>query len=227
MGGNSALPCASAGLITPLHSQDRHDAKDNIKTVSRMVQSFERTTIRSVASAVSVAPYTRYKDAVQAAFALNRPAPAGADDDADTVGSCQIESTACWLRRNDQLFDLFATAVATEIIWADSTNGTRTIPMHLCERLMNKKNEALLNLARTIYAQDATFVPDDVGMPLMEMDGSMCVSRGVLVVCPGGQSATYVLDIEQPHAAADGTLDLTDVRTITITRVMADAARRD
>jgi hypothetical protein len=34
--------------------QDRHDAKDNIKTVSRMVQSFERTTIRSVASAVSV-----------------------------------------------------------------------------------------------------------------------------------------------------------------------------
>ena len=190
------------------------------------MQSFERTTIRSVASAVSVAPYTRYKDAVQTAFALNRPAVSSASDDADadTVGSCQIESTACWLRRNDQLFDLFATAVAAEIIWADSTNGTRTIPMHLCERLMNKKNEALLNLARTIYAQDATFAPDDVGMPLMEMDGSMCVSRGVLVVCPGGQSATYVLDIEQPHAAADGTLDLTDVRTITITRVMSDAA---
>jgi hypothetical protein len=142
-----------------------------------------------------------------------------ADNDDDTVGSCQIESTACWLRRNDQLFDLFATAVAAEIIWADSTNGTRTIPMHLCERLMNKKNEALLNLARTIYAQDARFVNDDVGMPLMEMDGSMCVSRGVLVVCPGGQSATYVLDIEQPHAA-DGTLDLTNVRNITITHVM-------
>ena len=157
---------------------------------------------------------------MQAAFALNRLADLG---DADTVGSCQIESTACWLRRNDQLFDLFATAVAAEIIWADSTNGTRTIPMHLCERLMNKKNEALLNLARTIYAQDATFVPDDVGMPLMEMDGSMCVSRGVLVVCPGGQSATYVLDIEQPHAAAGSGLDLTDVRTITITHVMSAA----
>jgi hypothetical protein len=93
--------------------------------------------------------------------------------------------------------------------------------MHLCERLMNKKNEALLNLARTIYAQDATFVNDDVGMPLMEMDGSMCVSRGVLVVCPGGHSATYVLDIEQPHAAdGDGTLDLTNVRNITITHVV-------
>jgi hypothetical protein len=197
--------------------QDRHDAKDNIKTVSRMVQSFERTTIRSVVSIVSVAPYTRYKDAVQTAFVLNRHD----DNDDDTVGSCQIESTACWLRRNDQLFDLFATAVAAEIIWADSTNGTRTIPMHLCERLMNKKNEALLNLARTIYAQDATFVNDDVGMPLMEMDGSMCVSRGVLVVCPGGHSATYVLDIEQPHAAdGDGTLDLTNVRNITITHVV-------
>ena len=34
--------------------EDQHDAKDAVKTVSRMVQSFERTTIRSVASAVSV-----------------------------------------------------------------------------------------------------------------------------------------------------------------------------
>ena len=92
--------------------EDRHDAKDNIKTVSRMVQSFERTAIRSVAALVSVAPYTRYKDSVQSAFALDRR-----DGDDDTVGSCQIENTACWLRRNDQLFDLFATAVAAEIIW--------------------------------------------------------------------------------------------------------------
>jgi hypothetical protein len=198
--------------------EDRHDAKDNIKTVSRMVQSFERTAIRSVAALVGVAPYTRYKDSVQSAFALDRR-----DGDDDTVGSCQIENTACWLRRNDQLFDLFATAVAAEIIWADATNGTRSLALHLCERLMNKKNEALLNLARTIYAQDSTFEADDVGLPLMEMDGSMCVSRGVLVVCPGGQSATYVLDVEQPHGTDPAVpLDLTNVRNITITHVVKE-----
>jgi hypothetical protein len=191
--------------------EDRHDAKDNIKTVSRMVQSFERTAIRSVVSLVSVSPYTLYKDSVQVAFALDRHD----DEEGDTVGSCQIESTACWLRRNDQLFDLFATAVANEIIWADATNGTRSIALHLCERLMTKRNEALVNLARTIHAQSSVFERDDVGMPLMEMTGSMCVSRGILVVCPGSDVATYVLDIE-------GSDDLTNVRNITVTHTVRE-----
>jgi hypothetical protein len=202
--------------------EDRHDAKDSVKTVSRMVQSFERTAIRSVTGIVSASPYTIYRDSVQTAFALDRHEEG--DGTADTVGSCQIESTACWLRRNDQLFDLFAAAVANEIIWADATNGTRSIAMHLCERLLNKKNEALVNIARTIHAQAAVFQRDEVGMPLMEMNGSMCVARGVLVVCPGSQSATYVLDVEQPHGADPAApLDLTNVRNITITHVMNDS----
>ncbi len=196
--------------------EDRHDAKDNIKTVSRMVQSFERTAIRSVISMVSVSPYTLYKDSVQMAFALDRQP----DRDDDTVGSCQIESTACWMRRNDQLFDLFAAAVANEIIWADATNGTRSIALHLCERLMARKSEALINLARTIHAQSSVFANDDVGMPLMEINGGMCVSRGILVVCPGSQAATYVLDVES-HAT-DAPLDLSNVRTITITHRVQD-----
>jgi hypothetical protein len=54
-------------------------------------------------------------------------------------------------------------------------------------------------------------------MPLMEINGSMCVAKGVLVVCPGNQSATYVLDIKGEDA-----LDLSNVRTITITKFVKD-----
>jgi hypothetical protein len=71
---------------------------------------------------------------------------------------------------------------------------------------------------RTIRACNGHIDQDAVGMPLMETNGSMCVTRGVLVVCPGSECATYVLDIEPQK----GALDLGKVRTITITQVMED-----
>ena len=201
--------------------EDRHDAKDTVKTVSRMVQSFERTAIRSAATLVSAGQYPSYKAAVQQAFSIE-------EDEGSVelaVGSSRIETTACSMRRDADVFDLFAAAVAAEIVWADATNGTRSMPNHLCQRLLDKKKEAVLNLVRTIYAKRLVFNTDVVGMPLMDMTGSMCVARGVLVVCPSCQSATYVLDIEQPHGAPPGApLDLSKVRTITITQVMQDEA---
>jgi hypothetical protein len=195
--------------------EDRHDAKEIIKTVSRMVQSFERTAIRSVALFVDAAPYNGYKDEVQEALNLN-----SGDDENNplSVGSSEIERTACSLRRDKNYFDLFAAVVAAEIIWADATNGTRAMPKHLCERLLGKKQEAMINFVRTIRARRGGIVTDTVGMPLMETNGSMCVARGVLVVCPGSESATYVLDIEPQK----GPLDLSKVRTITITQVLED-----
>ena len=189
--------------------EDRHDAKDNVKTVSRMVQSFERTAIRSIALFVDAAPYNLYKNEVQQALRLEL----NANDQNLSVGSSQIEQTACSLRRDKNFFDLFAAVVAAEIIWADATNGTRAMPKHLCDRLQGKKNEAMVNFVRTIRSLGGVIAPDTVGMPLMETNGSMCVTRGVLVVCPGSECATYVLDIEQQG-------DLSKVRTITITQVM-------
>ena len=61
---------------------------------------------------------------------------------------------------------------------------------------------------------------DTIGMPLMEMKGSMCISRGVLVVTPGSVSATYVLDIEPRKGDASNTLDLSGVRNISITNIL-------
>ena len=61
---------------------------------------------------------------------------------------------------------------------------------------------------------------DTIGMPLMEMRGSMCISRGVLVVTPGSVSATYVLDIEPRRGDIPNTLDLSGVRNISIVGVL-------
>lgn len=228
--------CQSQRWLTAFQKQDRHDAKENIKTVSRLVQSFERTAIRSLAALVGSGMYKIYADSVHRAIGIGDDASALArgavrddpdDDDAlgavVSLGSSLIEKTACSMRRHNEFFDLFAAAVASEIVWADATNGTRSMPNHLCQRLSDKKLEALVNLARTISSANPVFNRDIVGMPLMEMTGSMCVTRGVLVVCPGSLSSTYVLDIEPPRGAAPGApLDLSNVRTITVTQIMED-----
>ena len=205
--------------------EDQHDAKDAVKTVSRMVQSFERTAIRSMATLVGTTTYNRYKDSVFNALNLGNEGAgvdAAEDEDADgsrtmSVVSSRIEKNACAIRRDDRFFDLFAALVAAEIILADATNGSRVVPQHLCQRLVDKKTEATLNMVRTIYSYNQRFIDDDIGMPLMEINGSMCVARGLLVVCPGNQSATYVLDIQGDAAA-----DLSNVRTITVTKFVKD-----
>jgi hypothetical protein len=211
--------------------EDRHDAKENVKTVSRVVQSFERTAIRSLVTMVSNRNYRMYADAVHSALEVDeeevgrsrQDAEGEGERDAVSLGSSDIEKKACNMRRDDHFFDLFAAGVAAEMIWADATNGTRSMPKHLLDRLLQKKNDAMLNLARTIHSRNPAFSADNVGMPLMETTGSMCVSRGVLVVCPGSLSATYVLDIEQARGAAAGApMDLSQVRTITITGVLED-----
>jgi hypothetical protein len=208
--------------------EDQHDTKDAVKTVSRMVQSFERTAIRSMATLVGTSGYTRYKDAVFVALNIGEEGagiPQNEEEEENhhigahviSMVSSQIEKNACAIRRDDRFFDLFAALVASEIILADATNGSRVVPQHLCQRMVDKKLENTLNMVRTIFGYKPNFIDDGIGMPLMEINGSMCVAKGVLVVCPGNQSATYVLDIKGEDA-----LDLSNVRTITITKFVKD-----
>lgn len=193
--------------------EDRHNTKDIVKTVSRMVQSFERVAIRGVVGLAALPQYGSYRGAVETAVQAR---PIGEDDDGvSSVGSDAIDVVACSMRRHDNFFDLLAASVAAEIVWADATNGTRSMARHIYERLEEKKREATLNLMRGIHSFTPRFDTDTVGLPLMKATANMCVSSGVLVVCPGMQSATYILDMEEE-------MDLNNVRTITITRVVRE-----
>lgn len=185
--------------------EDRHGAKDLVKTVSRMVQSFERLTLTHLKTMLETSECRSLRHA--SVFVD----PAEADRD--------VTALACTLRRSDYVFHLFAAAVAMEILWNEGTNGTRNTTIFMCRQLEDKRLEAAAALLRALATNDVDVSYDTLGLPLMEVNGSMCVARGVLVVMPGSVSATYVLDVER---AGDGgqALDLTGVKTITITHVL-------
>ena len=78
-----------------------------------------------------------------------------------------------------------------------------------------KRDEAYALLIRKLNSLD-DLLHDKIGLPLMEINASMCVSKGVLVVMPGSMSATYILDLEE------GLNDIANVKQIKIVRVVQD-----
>ena len=180
--------------------EDRHGARDLVKTVSRKVQSLEHTALRTLLELVE-----------QDRFAPNRQRIR------DILLRQDFASTACTLRRFAGTHAWLAALVAEEMVYGEATSGARNLTLHMCERLEAKRTAAAVDLVRVLSDLPAMMPPDDVGMPLMSVRGSMCVTRGVLVVMPGGISATYVLDIE-----GGGLEDLSQVKTIQITQVVME-----
>lgn len=181
--------------------EDRHGARDLVKTVSRLVQSFEHVALSTVRALLESAACAIYR----APLADKLPA--------------QVESAACTLRRHKDLYDLFACLVAAELIWGEATNGTRNPSIYMLRQLESKKNDAAMALLRALAKPALRVEADTLGLPLMSVNGSMCVTRGVLVVMPGQVSATYVLDLQEGEAPDD----LTHVKTIQIMSVVEEA----
>jgi hypothetical protein len=190
--------------------EDRHGAKDLIKTVSRMVQSFERAAIAGLHKRLDTGECRQYADNVRELI------------DPEQIGrTASVTSVACTLRRADAAFHLFAALVASQIIRAEAVNGTRNTSQHMCKQLDLRCEESAMALVRALdhlHRGDNAPPHDNLGMPLMTINASMCVCRGVLVVMPGGTSATYILDL------ADGVTDLTGVRNIRISHVVMASA---
>jgi len=120
------------------------------------------------------------------------------------------------LRRSPDVYDLFANIVACEINWADGTNGSKNLSIYASRQLEYKKENALIKMMHgldKIHGKEIT--KDNIGLPLMNIDFNICVSKGVLLVGSNSNSATYILDIEDNNDA-NGRLDLSGVKTIKI-----------
>ena len=185
--------------------EDRHGSKDIVKTVSRTVQSFERATLSTVASLLRTHHCNSSRGRVR---------PLLETEDGDV---------ACTLRRSDLTFHAFAAAVAMEMLWSEATSGARNTTIYLCKQIEERRKDACLRLVACLARLTPEDLPPDrLGVPLMGINTSLCISRGVLVVMPGATSATYILDIDE------GMEDLANARTIRITRTVrseeADAA---
>ena len=188
---------------------DKQDTKEIVKTVSRMVQSFERTAITTMIGMLDLAACRSYRSMVRA---LIDPSFI------DTAGA-SLETVACTLRRSDRVFHHFAALVAAELFWSEGTNGARNTTIYNSKQLDEKRQAAAMGLIRELARLTEQELPHDLtGLPLMSVRCNMCVSHGVLVVMPGSTSATYVLDITDRLDA----LDLDQIQTIRISRVVTE-----
>jgi hypothetical protein len=204
--------------------EDKYDSKENVKTVSRLVQSYERVVLRSIMSVLEMPICSSYIGKIKQHF--NRIE--NESYYSSSVGGNNITSITHSLRRADATFDLFASAVAQEISWADGTNGSKNLSIYMTRQLQEKKNEAIMALIRQLYSLSEVQLPVDlVGLPLMSVNYNLCVSRGVLVVGPGSTNATYILDIDGHIDADTGELDLSGIKTIKITDVFSEPNHSD
>jgi hypothetical protein len=184
--------------------QDQTNENDDVKTVSRMVQSFERVTVRTLMGAVKQGWAAGYGNARQNLVNMR-----ATTEEEGITGVCHT------IRRHDALFDLFAAAVAMEISWADATSGTRNTPIYMCRQIQDNKEGATKALVRALNSTTIEEA-DEIGIPLMRINGNMCVSsNGVLIMGKDSTDAVYVLDMLNGFNA-QGRLDLTDVKTIHI-----------
>ena len=87
---------------------------------------------------------------------------------------------------------------------------------------MKKRSDATFGIIRRIFKLTDKQIPvDTVGLPLMGVNYNLCVSKGVLLVGPGSTNATYVLDIKGFVNSVTGSLDLTGVKNIIISKTFS------
>ena len=193
--------------VDALNRWQDHNAnnKEDVKTVSRMVQSFERVVARNLVASLQLGWAYAYDNA----RGHIRP-------------EADMTVLSHTLRRHPRVFDLFASAVATEIAWADATSGTRNTPIYMCRQIQDNKEGAMVALVRGLDALTEQMELDTMGIPLMSINCNMYVSsNGVLIMGKDSTEAVYVLDMLNGFNA-NGQLDLSNVKTIHITQMVTE-----
>jgi hypothetical protein len=165
--------------------QNENASKETVKTVSRIVQSFEKKSVRNILNLLESGNVVK-------SIALNHMnrLRGGIYGDVDDISHT--------LRRSTITYDAFANLVAAEILFSDGTNGSRNTSIHLSKRLDFERQMSAMTLIEVLQriASSSVLPKDNLGLPLMKTNGKLCVSKGVLVVCGDSEYATYILNLE-------------------------------
>ena len=188
--------------------EEESHGKNTIKTVSRIVHSYELDSVRSMLSILM----TKQLERPAAETHLIRLL--GVRD--LTSLSNGVAPVAHALRRNPILSDLFAAAVATQLILSVVCGGSTSCSIHMSRVRHTARDNALVQLLDAMESVRPAMLPvDTIGLPLMQVNCNMCISKGILVVTGGSDSASYILDISGAEEDEPGVVhDLTNVRTI-------------
>lgn len=172
--------------LTEWEDHNNNSAKETVKTVSRVVQSFEKKAVRNILNLLE-------SGSVSKSIALNHLNRLRGGNYGDVDG---ISHT---LRRSTVTYDTFANLVSAEILFSDGTNGSRNTSIHLSKRLDFERQMASLTLIDVLQriTLHAALPRDTLGLPLMETNCKLFVSKGVLVLSGQDDHATYILNIDE------------------------------
>ena len=160
-------------------------ARESIKTVSRMVQSFEKKAVLTLLTFLQSGGVS----SPMAMQHLNRLRGGPSTSEVDPITHA--------LRRAPHTYVPFANLVAAELLLSEATNGTRNTTINTTRRMDLEKMNSIHTMVDVLQKAHATILPrDTLGLPLMQTTCNVCISKGVLVVAGKTPQATYILDID-------------------------------
>lgn len=175
--------------VDRLTEWDRHNAPDDtvrqsIKTVSRMVQSFEKKTVTNLLSILQTGGIRN----PGALHHLQRLCHSSTGDIAPVTHS---------LRRSPLTYIAFATLVASELILSEANSGSKNVTINTARRMDQERFHAVNTMFDILNrATPTNLLKDTLGLPLMQTNARICISKGVLVVADQKSTqATYILEI--------------------------------
>ena len=175
--------------VNKLTEWDNTTEEKGIKTVSRMVQSFEKKAVLTLLSFLEGGHQSRaYPMAMHHLQRLSG---------GNSALLADVDPITHALRRAPYTYVAFASLVSAELLLSEGTNGSRNTTINMSRRMDLEKFNAMNTMIDKLQKATVAVLPrDTMGLPLMQTSCNVCISRGVLVVSGKAAKATYVLDID-------------------------------
>jgi hypothetical protein len=182
--------------VDRLTQWDRHThrpddtVRESVKTVSRMVQSFEKKAAMSLLTLLQ-------SGGIRNPGALHHLQRLSTTADPASASGGDVGPITHSLRRSPHTYVAFASLVAAELVLSEANSGSKNISINTSRRMDQERFHAINTMLDVLARATPTTLPrDSLGLPLMQTNAHICVSKGVLVVAnQNSTQATYILEI--------------------------------
>lgn len=180
------------------------------RTVSRVVQSFESKAIQRIIQIIGPGGLSRPIARQHLSRMCHSP-----------VGSYAVmgdmTTAANTLRRNPLTRDLLVGIVTAELLLANVNGGGQIAVIHQSKFLQSERDASTVQMLNVLQACTEENLPlDTIGLPLMEVNSSICVRHGILVVQQNKDQPMYVMVLQGNAGDTTNRYSLEGVKQINI-----------
>lgn len=185
-----------------------------------MVQSFESKAIQRIIQIIG--PGGLFRPIAQQHLSRMCNSPVGANA---VLGD--MTTAANSLRRNPITRDLLVGIVTAELLLANINGGGQIAVIHQSKYLQSERDAATVQMLNVLQACTEDQLPlDTIGLPLMEVNSSICVRQGIIVVQQNKDQPMYVMVLRGSGETADKH-SLVGVKQINIHSVITESLDDD